>query len=61
MRRVVGWVPVTEGSQAMPRERSSSGQSSTGSEYFETLRDIGRNWIERVSAEAERGSRLSKD
>jgi hypothetical protein len=47
----------------MPRERSSSGQSSdlAGSEFFATLRDIGRTWIERVSAEAERGSKLSKD
>ena len=47
----------------MPRERTSSGQSSdlAGSEMFETLRDIGRSWIERASAEAERGSKLSKD
>ncbi len=47
----------------MPREQTSSGQSSdlAGSELFETLQEIGRNWIERVSAEAERGSKLSKD
>ena len=47
----------------MPRERTSSGQSSdlAGSEMFETLQDIGRSWIERASAEAERGSKLSKD
>jgi hypothetical protein len=47
----------------MPREGTSSGRSSdlAGSELFETLRDIGRNWIERASAEAERGSKLSKD
>jgi len=47
----------------MPREGTSSGRSSdlAGSEFFETLRDISRNWIERVSAEAERGSKLSKD
>ena len=47
----------------MPRERTSPGQSSdlADSEMFETLRDIGRSWIERASAEAERGSKLSKD
>jgi hypothetical protein len=47
----------------MPRERSSAGQSSDldGSEFVETLRDIRRNWIERMSAEAERSSKLSKD
>jgi hypothetical protein len=46
----------------MPRERTSSGQSSdlAGLEIFGMLRRIGRNWIERVSAEAERGSKLSK-
>jgi len=47
----------------MPRERSSSDRSSVlaGSEFFEALRDIRRNWSERVSAQAERGSKLSKD
>jgi hypothetical protein len=47
----------------MPRERSSTGQSSelAGSEIVETLRDIRRSWIESVSAEAERGSKLSQD
>jgi hypothetical protein len=47
----------------MPRQRSSSDPSSdlAGSEFLETLRDIRRNWIERASAEAERGSILSKD
>jgi hypothetical protein len=47
----------------MPREGTSSGRSSdlAGSEFFATLRDISRNWIERVSAEAERESKLSKD
>lgn len=47
----------------MPREETSSGRSSDlpGSELFKTLRDIGRSWIERVSAQAERGSKLSKN
>ena len=47
----------------MPRKRTSSGHSSdlAGSEFFETLREMGRSWMERASAEAERGSKLSKD
>jgi hypothetical protein len=47
----------------MPKERTSSGQSSDllGSELFETFREMSRNWIERASAEAELGFKLSKD
>ena len=47
----------------MPKERTSSGQSSDllGSELLETFREISRNWIERASAEAELGFKLSKD
>jgi hypothetical protein len=47
----------------MPKERTSSGQSSDlfGSELFETFREMGRNWIDRASAEAELGFKLSKD
>ena len=47
----------------MPREQTSSSRSPdvAGSEFFDTLREMGRNWMERASAEAERGSKLSKD
>ena len=47
----------------MPKERTSSGQSSDllGSEILETFREMSRNWIERASAEAELGFKLSKD
>ncbi len=47
----------------MPKERTSSGQSSDlpGSELFETFREMSRNWIERASAEAELGFKLTKD
>ena len=47
----------------MPREQTSSGHSSdvAGSEFFDMLREMSRNWMERASAEAERGSKLSKD
>ena len=47
----------------MPREQTSLSRSPdvAGSEFFDTLREMGRNWMERASAEAERGSKLSKD
>ena len=47
----------------MPREQTSSGHSPdvAGSEFFDTLREMGRNWMGRASAEVERGSKLSKD
>ncbi len=44
----------------MPREETSSRQWPN-SELFETLREIGRNWAGRASAEVERGSQLTKD
>jgi hypothetical protein len=44
----------------MPREETSS-HEWPNSELAETLRGMRRNWIERGSAESERGCKLTKD
>jgi hypothetical protein len=59
----VGWVlDLTKGSQTMPKEeiRSHRSASPTGSEFFNTLQEISRDWMARATAEVELGLKISK-
>ena len=46
----------------MPREEIRSARSTgpTGSEFFNTLQEMSRDWMERATAEVELGLKLSK-
>jgi hypothetical protein len=58
----VGWVPNFKGSHTMPREetRSDRSTSPTGSEFFNALQEMSRDWMGRATAEVELGLKLSK-
>ena len=51
-----------EGSQTMPREeiRSNRSASQAGSEFFNTLEEMRRDWMTRATAEVELSLKLSK-
>jgi hypothetical protein len=58
----VGWVPNFKGSHTMPRDetRSDRSTSPTGSEFFNALQEMSRDWMGRATAEVELGLKLSK-
>ncbi len=47
----------------MPRENIGSDRSANpaGSEFFNTLQEMSRDWMERASVEVEHGLKLSKN
>jgi len=57
------WVPNFKGSQPMPREEIRSARSTgpTGSEFFNALQEMSRDWMGRANAEVELGLKLSKN
>jgi hypothetical protein len=58
-----GWVPnLQRGKQTMPREESRSDRSTNpaGSEFFNTLEEMRREWMARATAEVELSLKLSK-
>jgi hypothetical protein len=58
-----GWVPnLQRGNQTMPREETRSDRSTNpaGSEFFNTLQKMRRDWMARATAEVELSLKLSK-
>jgi hypothetical protein len=61
-RALAGVLDPHKGAKIMPREeiRSNRSTSPAGSEFFDTLQEMSRDWMARATAEVELGLKLSK-
>ncbi|MGC2075063.1 MAG: hypothetical protein WA728_03315 [Xanthobacteraceae bacterium] len=61
-KSLAGFSVHRKGAKTMPREdiRSNRSTSPLGSEFFNTLQEMNRNWMARATAEFELNLKLSK-